>query len=179
MYLPNCMLRAATLILAFQTYSNSSIVHVFAQEEQGGDDDQQQLETTTEQEVDQQEQINPSPSKPNIVLILADDVGTGDIPFYWPGMEDQSKVAMPHLQALANKGVLFKDAHSTPLCAPSRYMVLSGNYPHRGSSMGGTWNLATDENQFGPYQKSIAEVLANNGYGTGMFGKWHLVSFFL
>jgi hypothetical protein len=58
--------------------------------------------------------------KPNIVIILADDVGTGDLPFYWPSM-DSSKVQMPNLQKLAEKGVLFKDAHSSPLCAPSRY----------------------------------------------------------
>ena len=111
--------------------------------------------------------------KPNIVIILADDVGTGDIPFYWSGM-NSSKVQMPNLQKLAEKGVLFKDAHSSPLCAPSRYMLLSGNYPHRGTRQYGVWNLKRDANQFIGNQKSIAETLKGAGYHTGMFGKWHL-----
>jgi len=112
--------------------------------------------------------------KPNIIIILGDDVGTGDIPFFWQGMST-SKVRMPHLRQLAKKGITFTDAHSSPLCAPSRYMLLSGNYPHRGSAPYGTWNLKSDENQFTQYQKSIAEVLRTEGnYETAMFGKWHL-----
>jgi len=78
-----------------------------------------------------------SVKKPNILVILADDVGTGDIPLYW----NSGLVDMPNVQRLANMGVTFKDAHSTPLCAPSRYMLLSGNYPHRGHLLGGTWGL--------------------------------------
>jgi arylsulfatase A-like enzyme len=111
--------------------------------------------------------------KPNIVIILADDVGTGDIPFYWRGM-NSSKVKMPNLQKLAEKGVLFEDAHSSPLCAPSRYMLLSGNYPHRGTHRYGAWNVALSANQFTANQKSIAETLQGAGYRTGIFGKWHL-----
>ncbi len=111
--------------------------------------------------------------KPNIVIILADDVGTGDIPFYWEDM-GASMVQMPHLQALANKGIMFTDAHSTPLCAPSRYMLLSGNYAHRGSKHFGTWSLNDDSSQFTKYQKSIAETLRGAGYKTGAFGKWHM-----
>ena len=62
--------------------------------------------------------------KPNVLLILADDVGTGDVPAYY----NSSIVSMPNLDSLVNKGVTFKDVHSTPLCAPSRYMLLSGMY---------------------------------------------------
>jgi len=111
--------------------------------------------------------------KPNIIIILADDVGTGDIPFYW-GDLPTSKVKMPHLQQLAEKGVTFTDAHSSSLCAPSRYMLLSGNYPHRGGQPYGTWSLDKDSNQFMTHQKSIAEVLQTEGYETAVFGKWHL-----
>jgi arylsulfatase A-like enzyme len=111
--------------------------------------------------------------KPNIVIIMADDVGTGDVPFFWPSL-DSSKVLMPNLQKLADKGVLFEDAHSSPKCAPSRYMLLSGNYPHRGTLQYGVWNVDADTNQFTANQKSIAETLQGAGYHTGMFGKWHL-----
>jgi len=109
--------------------------------------------------------------KPNILLILGDDVGTGDIPLYW----NSGLVDMPNIQRLANMGVTFKDAHSTPLCAPSRYMLLSGNYPHRGRSPHGTWQISGEQNQFQWFQKSIAETLKESGrYSTAMYGKWHI-----
>ena len=108
--------------------------------------------------------------KPNILIILADDVGTSDIP-YW----GDNIVPMQNIQKLQSKGVTFMDAHASPLCAPSRYMLLSGNYPHRGKKKGGTWFLSADQNQFIHNQKSIAEVLKDQfNYHTGMYGKWHL-----
>ena len=116
---------------------------------------------------------NDTSKKPNIVIILADDVGTGDLPFFW-GKQSSQKVQMPNLQKLAQKGVLFKDAHSSPLCAPSRYMLLSGNYPHRGTNAFGSWGVNAGGNQFTANQRSIAETLQIAGYHTGMFGKWHL-----
>ena len=69
--------------------------------------------------------------------------------------------------------MLFR-SHSSPLCAPSRYMLLSGNYPHRGTYGYGTWSVTQNTNQFTANQKSIAETLQGAGYHTGMFGKWHL-----
>lgn len=106
--------------------------------------------------------------KPNVLIILADDVGTGDIPSYW----NSSLVAMPNISRLSQTGVTFTDAHSTPLCSPSRYMLLSGNYQHRGRNPSGTWYIKGQGNQFQPNQKSIAEVLRDQaGYHTGMFGK--------
>ena len=120
---------------------------------------------------DSDETPSSETEKPNIIVILADDVGTGDIPFYWKG-ENTSLVEMPNLEKLANNGVLFEDAHSTPLCAPSRYMLLSGNYPHRGHGPYGTWSMKWDMNQFLDDQRSIAQVLGDSGYHTGVFGKW-------
>ena len=108
--------------------------------------------------------------KPNILIILADDVGTGDIPVYW----NSSAVDMPNLDLLAQKGVTFTDAHASSLCAPSRYMLLSGNYAHRGHRLNGSWGVSEAGNQFLDRQTSIAEVLRNEGYHTSMFGKWHL-----
>ena len=108
---------------------------------------------------------------PNFLVILADDLGTGDIPFYW----NSSIVDMPNIRRLSEMGITFTDAHSTPVCAPSRYMFLSGNYPHRGVEANGVWNFKVGCNQFRPHQKSIAAVLKERGgYHTAMVGKWHL-----
>jgi len=104
------------------------------------------------------------------MIILSDDVGTGDVPGYW----NDGAVHMPNLQQLVDDGITFTDAHSTPLCAPSRYVLLSGNYQHRGRLDGGTWGINYKGNQFLVGQKSIAQIFRENGYDTSMFGKWHL-----
>jgi arylsulfatase A len=104
------------------------------------------------------------------MIIFADDVGTGDVPGYW----NTGLVNMPNLQDLVAHGTTFLDAHSTPLCAPSRYVLLSGNYPHRGRNLFGTWLMNGVGSQFLKGQKSIAEVFRDNGYNTAMYGKWHL-----
>jgi len=75
---------------------------------------------------------------------------------------------------MVDNGVVFTDAHSTPLCAPSRYILLSGNYQHRGLLYGGTWRTNYQSGQFLDGQQSIAQVLRSNNYHTGMAGKWHL-----
>ena len=159
MRIHSCCLLALLTLISFATFDS-----IFAEE-------------TTETGLDINDTSNELNTaitkKPNIIVILADDVGTGDLPFYWDGLET-SKVQMPHLQQLADKGILFTDAHSSPLCAPSRYMLLSGNYPHRGTSSYGTWTVRQDTSQFTKYQKSIAEVLREGGYETAVFGKWHL-----
>jgi len=112
-----------------------------------------------------------SKRKPNILLIMADDLGTGDVPAYW----NSSIVDMPNLDRLGAKGVTFKDVHSTPLCAPSRYMLLSGLYAHRGQNEGGTWSLKQNSNQFRGTQQSLARVLKDGAnYHTFMTGKWHI-----
>jgi arylsulfatase A-like enzyme len=110
--------------------------------------------------------------KPNILLILADDVGTGDIPGYW---NTSLHIDMPNIAQLVEKGTIFTDAHSTPLCATSRYLLLSGNYQYRGYDFRGKWGLDYESGQFQRGQKSIADVLREGGnYHTFMAGKWHL-----
>jgi hypothetical protein len=103
--------------------------------------------------------------KPNILLILADDVGQGDIEYYWKS----GLVQMPNIESLGRTGVTFYDVHSTPLCAPSRYMLLSGNYAHLGQFKGGTWGITGEQNQFLKYQKSIAEALKEGGNYSMLF----------
>jgi len=114
-------------------------------------------------------QSTKKPDPPNILIILADDVGVGNVKGYW----DESPVDMPNIQKLVDQSTIFTNAHSTPLCAPSRYVLLSGNYQHRGRVVGGEWNLR--DHQFEEKQKSIAEVLKTKAnYHTAAFGKWHL-----
>ena len=101
--------------------------------------------------------------KPNVMIIFADDVGTGDVPGYW---NNASKVNMTNLEYLVANGTTFTDAHSTPLCAPSRYVLLSGNYQHRGTVNDGKWFMSYEEqsSQFRQGQKSLANVFRDNGY---------------
>ena len=108
--------------------------------------------------------------KPNVLIILADDVGTENVG-YW----GNEIVDMPNIRALQEKGVTFMDAHSTPLCGPSRYMLLSGNFPHRGTEHFATWDInRKGQSQFYGRQKSIASMMKTGGYRTSMFGKWHI-----
>jgi len=110
--------------------------------------------------------------KPNVLVIFADDVGTGDVPGYW----NSNKVDMPNLESLVAEGTTFTDAYSTPLCAPSRYMFLSGNYPYRGKKLASIWSLNYNHGSqfYIDQQKSLAQLLHENGYDTAVFGKWHV-----
>ena len=112
--------------------------------------------------------------RPNILVILADDVGVHDVVGYYNNC--CNVVDMPNLQSLIDKGVTFHDMHSTPLCAPSRYTMLSGNWPHRGVYPWSAWGLNQEgRNQFYGGQRSLAHALKVGGdYRTAMMGKWHL-----
>lgn len=109
------------------------------------------------------------PVKPNIVFILADDVGWGDLKCYNP----QSKIPSPNIDRMAREGMRFTDAHTpAALCAPTRYTLVTGNYTWRGRSPGGTWGWNAAP-QFLPGQKSVGHLLQQSGYRTGLFGKLH------
>ncbi len=102
---------------------------------------------------------------PNVVLILTDDMGYGDLGCYNP----ESKIPTPHLDQLAADGLRFTDAHAPgPLCHVSRYGLLTGRYPFRKKIQ---WrnNAVIDEDRM-----TIATLLKNAGYRTAMVGKWHL-----
>ncbi len=110
--------------------------------------------------------------KPNFVLIVADDLGYGDL-----GCYGSSKNKTPHIDALAAAGVHFSDFHSAgPMCTPTRAAMLTGQYQQRfGRKFDGALSGRSDRDQGLPLQAvTIAEVLKQNGYATGCFGKWHL-----
>jgi arylsulfatase A-like enzyme len=105
------------------------------------------------------------PSRPNIVFIMADDMGYGDPGCYNP----DSKIATPNIDRIAAQGIRFTDAHSPgPWCIPSRYGLLTGRYPMRAKF------AVKRQASIGKDQVTIASVLKKNGYATAMVGKWHL-----
>jgi arylsulfatase A-like enzyme len=108
--------------------------------------------------------------RPNILLVHVDDVGWGDYTIYNP----QSKIKTPEIDRLATTGIRFTAAHTPAgLCAPTRYALLSGNYPWRGRHAQGTWGFHT-ETQFLSGQKTFGHFLQKAGYRTAMFGKANL-----
>lgn len=107
--------------------------------------------------------------RPNIVFVLADDVGWGDFQCY----NAQGKIPSPNIDRLAREGMRFTDAHTAAaLCAPTRYTVATGNYTWRGRLPGGTWGWNQPQ-QFMPGQKTVGHLLQEAGYRTGLFGKLH------
>ena len=110
--------------------------------------------------------LDATAGKPNILIILADDMGYGDPRCYNP----HSKIATPNIDRLAREGLRFTDAHAPgPLCHPSRYGLMTGRYPFRTDIS--RWPTATAHRE-GPGDHRVA--LANQGYQTAMVGKWHL-----
>ena len=116
-----------------------------------------------------------APSRPNIVVLLADDLGYGDVGCYNP----QSKVPTPHLDRLAREGMRFTDAHSpSTVCTPTRYSLLTGQMAfrinYRGVFAGVGGPCLIKENQL-----SLPQMLRARGYATALMGKWHVgLSFF-
>ncbi|MEO0452519.1 MAG: arylsulfatase [Verrucomicrobiota bacterium] len=106
--------------------------------------------------------------KPNIVLINADDLGYGDLGFY-----GATKVQTPHIDKLAAEGRKFTDAHTaSAVCTPSRYALLTGEYPHRKNISKPV--MLNDGLIIDLDQQTIGTVLQEAGYATACFGKWHL-----
>lgn len=127
-----------------------------------------------------------APSKPNIIYILADDLGYGDV-----GTYGQEKIETPNIDALAQHGIKFTQHYSgSPVCAPSRYMLLTGKHPGHAyirtndewTERGDVWNFAKasdnpeleGQRPIPDETKTIAEVLKSSGYKTGFVGKWGL-----
>ena len=109
---------------------------------------------------------------PNIVLILADDLGYGDV-----GCYGATKVRTPNIDKLAEEGRRFTDAHSaSAVCTPSRYALLTGQYPLHASGGKGVWGPCGPESELliDTDKSTIASILKNKGYDTSCFGKWHL-----
>ena len=108
--------------------------------------------------------------KPNIVLIMADDMGFGDV----QALNPKSKIGTPNLNQLATQGMTFSDAHTpSSVCTPTRYALLTGRYCWRTSLKRGVLN-GYGKPLIQPGRETIAGFLKNVGYQTGIVGKWHL-----
>ena len=108
--------------------------------------------------------------KPNILFILADDLGYGDVSCY----SKESKISTPYLDKLASQGMRFLDAHSpSTVCTPSRYSLLTGQFAFR-TGINGVFTGVGGPNMIKEKQLNLAKMLKEKGYTTAMFGKWHI-----
>jgi arylsulfatase A len=108
--------------------------------------------------------------RPNIVYVLCDDLGYGDLRCY----NEQGKISTPHFDALARAGMKFTDAHSgSSVCTPTRYGILTGRYAWRSKLqthvLGGLSPRLIEPNRL-----TVAALLKEQGYHTACIGKWHL-----
>lgn len=114
-------------------------------------------------------------TRPNIILIMADDMGYSDIGCFG------SEIETPNIDRLASEGIRFTRFYNAARCCPTRASLLTGLYPHQ-AGMGGMVNIGgRDDGEPGPYQGylndtcvTIAEMLKDAGYTTMMSGKWHV-----
>ncbi len=106
----------------------------------------------------------PAARKPNIVFILADDLGYGDL-----GCFGQKLIQTPHVDRLASEGIRFTSAYSgSTVCAPSRCALMTGKHTGHGRIRGNT------KSDLLPEDVTVAKLLKSAGYATGIFGKWGL-----
>lgn len=118
--------------------------------------------------------LNKTPKKPNILVILCDDLGYSDL-----GFNGSKDIPTPNLDALANSGTIFTSAYvAHPFCGPSRAALMTGLYPHK---IGAQFNLPPNSGEtikkgISLEETFISKVLDDAGYNTGLIGKWHLGS---
>lgn len=120
---------------------------------------------------------NHSPFRPNVVFIMADDLGLGDIGFYHRERTGTPEVVpTPNLDSLISAGMRFNHAHTpAALCSPTRYCVMTGNYTFRAAQPYGDWWSWGTPNIL-PGQTTVGSMMRDAGYRTAFFGKYGMSS---
>ncbi len=109
-------------------------------------------------------------TKPNIIFILADDQGFGDV----SALNVKSKIPTPNIDRIANEGMIFSDGHSSSsVCTPTRYSLLTGRYHWRTRLQSGVLG-GFSKPLISPGRLTVASLLKRHGYSTACIGKWHL-----
>ena len=114
----------------------------------------------------------PASARPNILLIIADDLGYGEL-----GCQGNPQIPTPNIDAIAKNGIRFTSGYvSAPNCSPSRAGILTGKYQTRFGYENNPIGAKNDDPGYGlpTNQKTMPEILHNNGYATAVIGKWHL-----
>ena len=128
------------------------------------------LITSTLNGADSPASAKASAGKPNFVFILGDDLGYGDVKCNNP----EGKIATPHMDAIAARGVRFTDTHSSSaVCTPTRYGVMTGRYNWRTKLQNGVLG-GLSPRLIEPGRMTVASMLKAQGYKTAVVGKWHL-----
>ena len=116
--------------------------------------------------------VRDAADRPNFVLVFIDDMGYGDI-----GAFGSTDNRTPEIDAMANEGMKLTSFYAHPVCTPSRAALMTGSYPIRNGLQTGFWHgvlMPGDPQGIHPDEVTVAEVLKNRGYATGIIGKWHL-----
>ena len=103
--------------------------------------------------------------KPNVILVITDDQGYGDIAAHGNKM-----IKTPHLDSLHSRSIRLTDFHVDPTCSPTRSALMTGRY----STRTGVWHTIMGRSIMEGKELTLAEIFKANGYATGMYGKWHL-----
>ncbi|SMP75510.1 Arylsulfatase A [Neorhodopirellula lusitana] len=104
-------------------------------------------------------------SKPNVILVMTDDQGYGDL-----GCHGNPILKTPNIDAMYSESIRFTDFHVSPFCTPTRAALMTGNHP----GYTGAYRTSSGRTMLHRDEKTMANLFAENGYATGMVGKWHL-----
>lgn len=110
------------------------------------------------------EESEPAPSQPNILVVLTDDQGWGDL-----GINGNSYIRTPNLDSLAISGARFEHFYVQPVCSPTRAEILTGRY----AAGLGVYSTSAGGERMDPGVPTLGDVFLEAGYRTGLFGKWH------